>query len=99
VIFGWSAALFAVLGLVPFVRYSVLVAMGEGGGHLQSLLLGAVLLIVSFLCVILGVISDLIRTNRILIEATLEHTKRARFERETLISDDDDGSPLRLVQL
>ncbi len=28
----------------------------------------------------LGIISDLIRTNRILIEATLEHTKRARFE-------------------
>ena len=41
--------------------------------------LGAVLLILSFLSVMLGIISDLIRTNRILIEATLEHTKRARF--------------------
>jgi hypothetical protein len=27
----------------------------------------------------LGVISDLIRTNRILIEHNLEHTKRMRF--------------------
>ena len=38
------------------------------------------LLILAFLSVMLGIISDLIRTNRILIEATLEHTKRARFE-------------------
>ncbi len=53
---------------------------GRRGGHLQSLLLGAVLLIMSFLSVMLGVISDLIRTNRILIEDTLEHTA-ARFER------------------
>ena len=42
-------------------------------------IVGAVLLILSFLSVMLGIISDLIRTNRILIEANLEHTKRARF--------------------
>jgi hypothetical protein len=96
VIFGWSAAIFAVLGLVPFIRYGVLVAVGEGGGHLQSLILGAVLLIVSFLSVMLGVISDLIRTNRILIEATLEHTKKARFER---VAEAESDPPLRLVQL
>jgi glycosyltransferase involved in cell wall biosynthesis len=79
VIFGWISAILAVLGLVPFVRYAVLVAIDQGGGHLQSLILGAVLLILAFLSVMLGIISDLIRTNRILVEATLEHTKRARF--------------------
>ena len=96
VIFGWSAAVFAILGLVPFVRYAALVAFGEGGGHLQSLILGAVLLIVSFLCVMLGVVADLIRTNRILIEANLEHTKRARFGSATAGEPSD--APLRLVQ-
>ncbi len=79
-IFGWVSAILALLGLVPFVRYAVLVATGNGGGHLQSLIVGAVLLILAFLSVMLGIISDLIRTNRILIEANLEHTKRARFE-------------------
>lgn len=80
IIFGWSAIGFALLGLVPFVRYAVLVGLGEPGrGHVQSLLVGAVLLILSFLSVMLGIISDLIRTNRILIENTLEHTRRARF--------------------
>ena len=96
IIFGWSAVLFALLGLVPFVRYAALVVLGEGGGHLQSLILGSVLLIMSFLCVMLGVISDLIRTNRILIEATLEHTKKARFDKG-LVSEDE--TPLRLVQI
>jgi glycosyltransferase involved in cell wall biosynthesis len=80
VIFGWSAAIFGLLGMLPFARYAVLLAVSDPGhGHLQSLLVGAVLLILSFLSVMLGIISDLIRTNRILIESTLEHTRRARF--------------------
>lgn len=83
VIFGWFAFVFGVLGLVPFVRYAVLVAWGEQGGHLQSLLVGAVLLIMSFLSIMLGIISDLIRTNRILLETTLEHTKKARFRQSS----------------
>jgi glycosyltransferase involved in cell wall biosynthesis len=79
-IFGWSAVFFALLGISPFVRYAALSADGRpGGGHVQSLLVGSVLLVFSFLCLLLGVVSDLIRTNRILLENTLEHTKRARF--------------------
>jgi len=81
VIFGWVAVAFVVLGLLPFVRYAVLLAVGDPGrGHVQSLLVGAVLMILAFLSVMLGIISDLIRTNRILIEATLEHTRRMRFD-------------------
>jgi hypothetical protein len=82
VIFGLSALVFAVLGLLPFARYVVLLGLGEPGhGHLQSLIVGAVLLIVSFLSVMLGVLADLIRTNRILLENSLEHARRARFDR------------------
>jgi hypothetical protein len=38
-----------------------------------------VLLILAFMSLMLGVISDLIRTNRILAEDQLEHVKRLRF--------------------
>ena len=80
VIFTFFAALFGVLGLIPFVRFTVLeIVSKHPGSHLQSLLLGAILLIMAFLSVIIGIISDLIRTNRILIEDTLEHTKKMRF--------------------
>jgi glycosyltransferase involved in cell wall biosynthesis len=88
VIFGWAAAIFALLGASPFVRYAVLTAVDDPGhGHVQSLLVGSVLLIVSFLCVMLGVVADLIRTNRILLENTLEHARRARFDTQ------DDSEP------
>jgi glycosyltransferase involved in cell wall biosynthesis len=79
VIFSAFAALFGVLGLLPFVRYAVLKAVGDDGNHLQSLLVGTVLLVMSFMSVIVGIIGDLLRTNRALIEDTLEHTKKMRF--------------------
>lgn len=78
-VFGWLAVLFGVLGLVPYVRYAALVAAGDGGGHVQSLLVGAALVLMAALCLMLGIVADLIRTNRSLIETTLEHTKRSRF--------------------
>lgn len=80
VIFGVMAALFGLLGLLPYARYALLAATGQGGGHVQSLLVGAALVVMSSLCVMLGIVSDLIRTNRALIEANLEHTKRARYD-------------------
>jgi hypothetical protein len=49
------------------------------GRHIQSLLIGAVLLIVAFFCLSLGVIADLIRINRSLIENSLELQKRQMF--------------------
>jgi glycosyltransferase involved in cell wall biosynthesis len=81
-LFAMIGTFFGVLGLVPFVRWAYLqVTDTVPGGHVQSLLVGAVLLISAFLCVLVGVIADLVRTNRILIEDALEHTKKMRFGR------------------
>jgi hypothetical protein len=33
----------------------------------------------SFMSILIGIISDLMRTNRALIEDSLEHTKKMRF--------------------
>ena len=82
VIFTFLAALFAILGVTPFVRWAILqVTSDQPTGHVQSLIIGAVLLIMAFICVIIGIISDLLRTNRALIEDCLEHTKKMRFGR------------------
>ena len=40
--------------------------------------MGTVLLVMNFLSVIVGIVSDLLRTNRGLIEDSLEHTKKLR---------------------
>ena len=81
-IFGWLAVFFGLVGLIPYARYAVLEATGDGGGHVQSLLVGAALTLMAALSVMLGIVADLIRTNRALIEINLEHTKRARFDRD-----------------
>ncbi|MDZ7744511.1 MAG: glycosyltransferase family 2 protein [Candidatus Saccharibacteria bacterium] len=71
---------FLVLGIIPFARYLVLYAGGDRGEHIQSLLLGAVLIFVSVLAYALAVIADLIKTNRTLLEDTLERLKTIQID-------------------
>lgn len=82
ILFGWLAALFFIIGLIPFARF-VYFSLQDGStaGHVQSLLIGSLLMILAFLCLVLNVIADLIRINRILIEDNLEQTKRLRFSK------------------
>jgi glycosyltransferase involved in cell wall biosynthesis len=80
IIFGWLSSLLFVLGLIPFARFFFFsLEDGSTRGHIQSLLVGSVLMIGAFLCLVLNIIADLIRINRVLIEDNLEQTKRQRF--------------------
>lgn len=83
VVFGALGILFFISGAVPFVRFLLLTFITDKGGrgHLQSMLLGLILLMAAFLCVVLNVIADLIRINRSLIEQELAHTKRMRYKK------------------
>jgi len=79
-VFISAAALLFAGAMVPFVRFLYLVGHDGGGArHLQSLLVGAVLMMAAFLALALGVIADLIRINRILTEDALDLQKRQRF--------------------
>jgi glycosyltransferase involved in cell wall biosynthesis len=49
VVFGTLTAILLVVGLIPFVRFLVLATQGSAGGHLQSLVFGAVLLMAAFI--------------------------------------------------
>lgn len=81
VVFGSLGFFLLALGIIPMARFSYFAVVdGDTSGHLQSLLLGAVILIGAFLCFALNIIADLIRINRILIEESLEQSKRARFK-------------------
>lgn len=70
---GW---VFLLTGLIPFVRFLYFAHHTTGAHHLQSLIMGTVLLTGAFISFTLGVIADLIRINRTLIEDNLELTKR-----------------------
>lgn len=71
----------AVLGSIPFIRFLYFLIEGTGRGHIQSLVVGTTLLIIAFLTLALGVIADLIRINRILIEDQLEQQRRLRYKK------------------
>lgn len=83
VLFAWIGALLFVTGAAPFIRYLVLFEEHFSAGpgrHLQSLLAGAVLIVGALVTWSLGVIADLIRINRILIEESLIQQKRMRLD-------------------
>ncbi len=72
-------------GLIPFIHYIYLVftvKSPNGAHHLQSLIIGTVLLNASFIAFTLGIIADLIRINRLLLEDILEQTKHTRYDQK-----------------
>jgi len=83
VIFLSLGVFLLVLGLVPFARWLYFEHFDRVHGlrHIQSLLAGCVLLIASFISFTLGIVADLIRINRVLIEENLEHAKHVRFDK------------------
>ncbi|HWB38958.1 MAG TPA: glycosyltransferase family 2 protein [Candidatus Saccharimonadales bacterium] len=81
VVLGGLGWLLFLIGLVPFARFAILSIQDGTTGHIQSLLIGSLLMIAAFLCLVLNIVADLIRINRVLIEDNLEQTKRARFDK------------------
>jgi len=65
-----------VLAAIPFGRFLILwFASGETAGNAQSLVFGSIMSVASLLCRALGVISDPLRINRLLLEEQLERIK------------------------
>lgn len=62
------ASIFFILGLILGLRYLYFFSLGDGGGHIQSLILCGLLITISFQTALLAVISDLLGINRKLIE-------------------------------
>jgi len=82
VVFLSVGTFFLVVGAIPFIHYVYIFFTNRdpyGAHHLQSLIIGTVLLNISFLCYALGVIANLIRINRSLIEDVLEEQRRTRY--------------------
>lgn len=82
IIFGWLGGLSFLVGLIPFARFAILsLHAGTTRGHIQSLLIGSLLMVLAFLCLVLNIIADLVRASRVINEDNLEQTKRIRFSK------------------
>jgi glycosyltransferase involved in cell wall biosynthesis len=68
--------LFLVPGLLIGLRFLYFVITASGAGHVQSLILTAILMIVGFQVFILGLVADLMAANRRLLEDTLYRVRK-----------------------
>ncbi len=71
-----------IIGLIPYVRFAwMFIERHESvGGHLQSLLFGAVFIMLAAIFLTIGVVADLLATNRRLIEDGLYRIKRLEYD-------------------
>jgi len=71
------------LGLLLGLRFMYYYLTTGGAGHIQSLILAAVLLIVGFQIFVMGLLADIIGSNRQLIENILYRVRKMELQKET----------------
>lgn len=88
--FSYLALPFAVLGAGLWLRFLILIFQGEAerGSNVQSIIVGAALIIIAFIVFLMGLVGDLIAINRRLQEESLYYLKRlALVERPTALTE------------
>ncbi len=80
--FLYAASAPAFIGLILCVRFVCFYMFGRGSGHLQSLILAAILLIISFVLFSLGILADLTRVNRELNQEMLFVLRKMLYRKE-----------------
>ncbi len=79
-VFFLIGLILSVIGATPVLRFLYFYFTGAGDGHIQSLVIGGVFLLMGFMAFLIGLIADLINFNRQLIEMTLERVRKLELE-------------------
>ena len=92
-VFTTVGTLLILLGTLPGFRFLYLKFIGQGIGHLQSLILGAILIMVGFQVLLIGLAADLIGFNRKILEELLYRMRRLEMGRpqDTAAGADEDS--------
>jgi glycosyltransferase involved in cell wall biosynthesis len=75
-VFMTLGLLMVLAGCVPGIRFLWFYFNGDRVGHVQSLILAAILIIVGFQVVFIGLLADLIANNRKMLEETLYRVRK-----------------------
>jgi hypothetical protein len=81
-VFMTLAAVLGFVALAVWTRFLVSWFQGEGAGHVQSLILGAVLFNAAVVLAALGIIGDLLSGQRIMLQRTFERVRRLELHAE-----------------
>lgn len=78
-VFVFTGLLMFLAAFIIVGRFTYYYLLGQGDGHVQSLIFSAILFVVGFLIMMTGLLADLIAINRKLIEEVLLRVKRAEM--------------------
>jgi len=79
--FLYLGTLFLLPGVVIGLRFLLAYLRGDGQGHVQSLILAAVLLVTAVVVYASGILADLVAANRVLLEEVRMRQLRAEVQR------------------
>ena len=79
-VFMTLAVVATVAALIPFTRFVVAYVGGNGAGHVQSLIFGAVLFNAAVVLFALGIIGDLLYGQRIMSQRIFERIRRIELQ-------------------
>ncbi|MCB9135610.1 MAG: glycosyltransferase family 2 protein [Anaerolineales bacterium] len=83
-VFTAIGSLMSFVGMLLGLRYVYFILIGQPGeGHIQSLILAAILLIVGFQVLLIGLLADLISFNRRMLEELVYRVRKMEVEGET----------------
>ena len=79
-VFMTLALVLFLAALIPWTRFVVAYAQGDGAGHVQSLIFGAVLFNAAVVLAALGIIGDLLYAQRIMSQRIFERVRRIELQ-------------------
>jgi hypothetical protein len=79
-VFSILGTLLILAGMIPGIRFLYFFIIQGTAGHIQSLILSAILLIVGFQVLLIGLVADLISFNRKILEEVLYRLRRLELE-------------------
>lgn len=79
--FSIISGLFFMLGLILGFRFLYFYLIHDGAGHIQSLILCAIVLILSFVCFMLAIVGDLFAINRKILEEIQYEIRQNKYKK------------------
>lgn len=75
------------IGIILCIRFMMFYMKGIGQGHIQSLILASILLIIGFQTIVIGLLSDIISANRKILEDVQYRVKSLEYNKETIMGE------------
>ena len=75
-------ALITIIGTLPVIRFLYLYGIGQGEGHIQSLVLAGALLVIGLMTFLIGLVADLIGFPKELLEDLIKDVRATYIAHE-----------------